>query len=113
MAKKKTRHHYFGRKKTSRKRSSGFGGLMSPILAGGLVGAGAALLAPQINQYVPSIAGIPPVAVALAGGGIITKALLHKDPMHLASAAIIIGVGTAAANFAGGSSGGNMGETAF
>ena len=114
MAKKRSRKYSFGKKKTHRKRSSfGMGGVLSPIIAGALVGAGTAMLAPTINAKVPSIGPIPSTAVAIGGAGLIAKALLHKDPMHLSSAAIIMAAGITASGLASGYSGNSGGETAF
>jgi len=115
MARKRTRRFSFGRKKTHSRRKSGIGGgILSPIIAGALVGAGTAMLAPTINSRVPSLGPIPPTAVALGGAGLVTKALFHKDPMHLATAAVIMSAGITASGLASGYSGGSTGgETAF
>lgn len=86
---------------------------MGDVMAGGLVGIGATFLSPYINQYVPSVAGVSSTAIALTGGGIAAKALLHKGGKY-ADAMIIVGVAMAASNLASGVAGGSgSGEAVY
>ena len=82
------------------------------MVAGGIVGIGATFAAPYVNQYVPSVAGIAPMNIALLGSGIAAKAFLHKGG-KIADAAIIIGTANVAAGLASGMAGGSSGGMVF
>jgi len=77
------------KKRYSRHKSTS--GIMSHMIAGGILGAGISFGAPMINSYVPRIGPVSGSTAAVLGAGLITKAVLHKDPMHLASGAIVLG----------------------
>jgi len=91
MARFKRARRYAARVKKRYLRRKTGGGIIGSAIAGGVLGAGITFGAPMINSYVPRIGPISGSTATVLGAGIVTKALLHKDPMHLASGAIILG----------------------
>lgn len=76
---------------------------MSDAVAGAVVGAGAQFASPYINQYVPRVMNLSPMTIALLGGGVVAKGVLHKGGKW-SSAAIQIGAAMAAQQLMSGSS---------
>jgi hypothetical protein len=92
MAKSRRKVHraYSKIRRRSSKRG-GFGGVIQPIIAGAILGAGVTFAGPYLNSMLPKIGPVQGTELVLLGGGVAAKALLHKDPMHLATGAILLG----------------------
>lgn len=85
----------------------GFGsGVVGDVVSGSVIGVGSQLATPWINAYVPSVMNMSPTTIALLGGGVLAKGVLHKGGKW-ASAAIIIGSAQAAQQLASGMGGSN------
>jgi len=102
MARRKIRRIVkYARKASRRGRSSYTSGVLGPVMTGAVVGAGVTLASPYINQYVPSLMGVSPSTVALLGGGVVAKGVLHKGGKW-ADAAIVIGAAQLGSNLIAG-----------
>lgn len=100
-------------KRRSRRSSSRFGNILTPIIAG--AGAGLALnfIAPYLNGKVPNLGPIPASAVTAIGVGAGVKMLLRKDPMKIPTAMMILGGTIAAQSLLGGSVSSGAGASAY
>lgn len=111
MAKRRVSRRYSFSKKRYSRRSSRTSGIMGDLVTGAVLGAGIQFAGPTINSMVPSVMGLRPMTVALLGGGVAGKAILHKGG-KFADGAIILGTALAVSDLLasqGGSSSGGDG----
>ena len=88
------------------------GGIVGMLVPGAVMGAGIALAGPAINSYVPQVGPFSPTTVAVLGGGLAAKMVLHKGG-NFASAAVTLGAAMAAQNLLAGSGGNGGGMTYY
>jgi hypothetical protein len=85
-------------KRTSRK--AGNSAILSDVVAGAAVGVALPFVAPYVNRFVPSIAGVQPTTIALLGAGVAGKYM--RKGGKFADAALILGSAMLAQNMVGG-----------
>ena len=107
MAKfRKKARSYFSRVKRRVSRRSKFGsGVIGDMISGGIIGGALQFGSPIINSYIPPVLNMRPTTIAVLGGGVVAKGLLHKGG-KFADAAVIIGTAMAVGDLmAGGATG--------
>ena len=111
MAKKRVRRVYSRMKRVGRRHRTG-GGLVGEMMTGAVLGAGVHFATPVINSYVPSVMGLRPTTLAVLGGGIAAKTVLHKGG-KFASGAVVLGTAMAVSDLIGSMGGGSSGTMEY
>ena len=106
------RAYSFAKRRVSHRKAFG-GGALGKVASGAIVGLGLNFGAPMVSGFIPQLGPVRPTTTLALGAGAVGKFILHKDPMGISSAALVLGGAMLVQDVLGGNGGASSGSGGY